>query len=60
MADQSLECSSDEDALRLVLAFYCIMEPDKRDEVMALAQRYARLTSDMSLSPGRTVSAADQ
>jgi hypothetical protein len=41
MSDRFLEPASDEDALRLVLAFYCIMEPEKRDEVTALAQRYA-------------------
>jgi hypothetical protein len=33
--------ASDEEALRLVLAFYCILEPDKRNEVLALAERYA-------------------
>lgn len=31
----------DKQALRLTLAFYCILEPQKRDEVMALALRYA-------------------
>jgi hypothetical protein len=34
----------DEDALRLVIAFYCIMEPKKREQVAALAQRYANST----------------
>jgi quinol monooxygenase YgiN len=33
---------SDEEALRLVLAFYCIMEPEKRSAVSALAERLAR------------------
>jgi hypothetical protein len=32
---------SDEEALRLVVAFYCIMEPDKRAELLRLAVRYA-------------------
>lgn len=34
------EPSADE-ALRLALAFYCIMEPEKRAIVLALAERYA-------------------
>jgi hypothetical protein len=33
--------TSDEEALRLTLAFYCIMEPEKRAIVLALAERYA-------------------
>lgn len=33
---------SDEDALKLVVAFYCIMEPEKRDEILNLAERYAK------------------
>jgi len=33
--------ASDETALKLVLAFYCIMEEEKRNQVLALAQRYA-------------------
>jgi hypothetical protein len=33
--------ATDEEALRLVLAFYCIMEPDKAKQVLALAERYA-------------------
>ena len=32
---------SDEDALRLVLAYYCIMEPDKRHAVLTLAEKFA-------------------
>jgi hypothetical protein len=36
-----LERPSDEEALRLVMAFYCIMEPDRREQVVALAERYA-------------------
>jgi hypothetical protein len=34
--------ASDDDALKLVVAFYCIMEPEKRAEVVALAERFAR------------------
>ena len=30
-----------EDAMRLAIAFYCIMEPDKRATIMALAEKYA-------------------
>lgn len=33
--------ASDDDALKLVVAFYCIMEPDKRAELVALAERFA-------------------
>jgi quinol monooxygenase YgiN len=33
--------ASDEEALRLVLAFYCIMEPEKRSALIALAERMA-------------------
>ena len=32
----------DQEALRLVLAFYCIMEPERRAEVLALAEELAR------------------
>lgn len=32
----------DEDAIRLTLAFYCILEPDKRRSVLALAERLAK------------------
>lgn len=32
---------SDEEALKLVLAFYCILEEDRRQHVLGLAQRYA-------------------
>ncbi|AUC93486.1 MULTISPECIES: hypothetical protein [Bradyrhizobium] len=32
----------DEEALRLTLAFYCIMEPDKRAIILDLAERFAR------------------
>lgn len=44
MTDDPETCSqraSDEEALRLVLAFYCILEPDKRSEVLALAEHYS-------------------
>ena len=30
-----------DEALRLVLAFYCIMEPEKRAIIMALVEKYA-------------------
>ena len=33
---------SDDDALQLVVAFYCIMEPEKRNEILSLAERYAK------------------
>jgi hypothetical protein len=33
---------SDEEALRLAVAFYCIMEPEKRAEVMQLAEMLAK------------------
>jgi hypothetical protein len=36
------DATSDEEALRLTLAFYCIMEPEKRAIVLALAERYAK------------------
>ena len=32
----------DEEALRLTLAFSCIMEPDKRAIILDLAERFAR------------------
>jgi hypothetical protein len=40
--------ASDETALKLVLAFYCIMEEDKRNQVLALAQRYAAQPNTVS------------
>ena len=33
---------SDDEVLRLVLAFLCIMEPARRSEVLALCEKYAR------------------
>jgi hypothetical protein len=33
--------ASDEEALRLTLAFYCILEPERRAEVLKLAERLA-------------------
>lgn len=33
---------SDEEALRLVLAFYCITEPEKRLAISSLAEQLAR------------------
>ena len=35
------DSASYEEALRLTLAFYCIMEPQKRAIILALAERYA-------------------
>ena len=35
------DSASYEEALRLTLAFYCIMEPEKRATILALAERYA-------------------
>ena len=32
---------SDAEALKLILAFYCIMEPERRAEVLSLTERYA-------------------
>ena len=32
---------SEEKALRLVLAFYCITEPERRAELLALAENFA-------------------
>jgi quinol monooxygenase YgiN len=34
--------ASDQEALRLVIAFYCIVEPDKRAAVLALAEKLAK------------------
>jgi len=34
--------ASDQEALRLTIAFYCIMEPEHRAEVLALAEKFAR------------------
>ncbi|WP_338690781.1 hypothetical protein V5279_29970 [Bradyrhizobium sp. 26S5] len=37
-----LERPSEEEALKLAIAFFCILEPDRRAEVLALAEKYAR------------------
>jgi hypothetical protein len=34
--------ATDEEALRLTVAFYCIMEPSGRAQVLALAEELAR------------------
>lgn len=34
--------ASDQDALKLVLAFYCIMESERRSELIALAEKLAK------------------
>jgi hypothetical protein len=39
--DTQLTRPSNDDALRLVTAFFCIMEPEKRAELLALTERYA-------------------
>jgi hypothetical protein len=36
-----VERPSDEETLKLVLAFLCIMEPEKRAELRALVEKYA-------------------
>jgi glutamate racemase len=33
---------SDEEALRMVIAFYCVMEPEKRAQLIKLAETFAR------------------
>jgi hypothetical protein len=33
---------SDDEALKLVVAFHCIMEPEKRAELLMLAEKYAK------------------
>jgi hypothetical protein len=42
LEDETLGRPSDEEALTLTLSFYCILEPDKRMQVLALAQQFAR------------------
>jgi len=51
--------ASDEEALRLTVAFYCIMEPERRAQVLELAERLAAqsaqvegLTHFLDLTPG--------
>jgi hypothetical protein len=39
--DTAPEPATDQEALKLVVAFYCIMEPEKREALLALAGRYA-------------------
>jgi hypothetical protein len=34
--------ASDEDALKMVVAFYSVVEPEKRAELLALAEKYAK------------------
>jgi hypothetical protein len=33
--------ATDDEALRLTMAFYCIMEPERRAQVMEMAERFA-------------------
>jgi hypothetical protein len=42
VGDDGVGRPPDEDAVRLTLAFYCILEPDKRRSVLALAERLAK------------------
>jgi hypothetical protein len=43
VSEEAVLCRpSDDDALQLVVAFYCIMEPEKRNEILGLAERYAK------------------
>jgi hypothetical protein len=43
VSEEAVLCRpSDDDALQLVVAFYCIMEPEKRNEILSLAERYAK------------------
>ena len=37
-----MERASDEEALKLTVAFYCILEPDRRAELLALAVKNAK------------------
>lgn len=42
MADEPDQASElDRQALRLALAFFCILEPDRRQQVLDLAQEFA-------------------
>jgi quinol monooxygenase YgiN len=36
---------SEEEALKLVVAFHCIMEPEKRAELLMLAENYAKASA---------------
>ena len=52
--------ASDDEALRLTIAFYCIMEPERREEVLALAEKFASgskhvdgVTHFLDLNPNR-------
>ena len=44
------------DALRLTLAFYCILEPEKRAIVMAMVEKYAERSRMMDASADLVVS----
>lgn len=45
------DAAFDEEALRLTLAFYCIMEPEKRAIILALAERYAAKVDPVDAPP---------
>ena len=42
LEEEGLGRPTDEEALKLTVSFYCILEPDKRALVLALAQRLAK------------------
>jgi hypothetical protein len=37
--------ASDKEALRMSVAFYCIMEPEKRAQLIVLAEEYAEASA---------------
>ena len=41
-----MERASDEEALKLTVAFYCIMEPERRAELLALAANLHALEAE--------------
>jgi len=40
--EAKMERASEEEALKLTVAFYCIMEPERRAELLVLADKHAR------------------
>jgi antitoxin component of MazEF toxin-antitoxin module len=42
---------SPEEALKLVVTFYCIMEPERRRELMDLAEKYAMASPEVEGIP---------
>jgi hypothetical protein len=45
-----------DEALRLTLAYYCILEPEKRAIVMAMVEKYADRSRTMEASADKVVS----